>query len=265
MRYHKIFASLVCSLGLAMAAQAAEPQTGLYSGLIFSGTYAPKVSTGGNFGSFTGVPGTTVVSFIAPYEYSAGGATGLQFGYRFNNNVRAELEVQYQFGSIHDVGICIDGVASDCSDGTMALGTSIQTFAQNNGGLTDDAGHSGRHTQIAVLFNVLYDATFFTDATHIEQSWVPFIGFGIGQARLEDEHTLETALAGVITSSNTIKRRETKPSAQGILGFNYFFDSYTLFFIDYRYLSTISKVDYLDKRFQMHTLNMGMDFTFNFD
>lgn len=229
------------AFAIAAPALAEEPANGFYTGFNLGIQDAGKVYTKASLDLsqtawqiFTPNNPIPVPMDNSVVKFKPGGLTSLFLGYRFNPNWRADFQVEYAYDSIDDL---------------------LNPYFGSLDGMPG-YGFSARHTHVVGFFNFMYDAASVYQNTGRDPGWVPYIGGGLGAGRFRDWYTLAND-AGL---EALIKFAKNRYAGQAIVGFNYYFDSYTNFFMDYRYQSTIGKVPDLGKRYATNTLGFGMLF-----
>jgi len=232
--------SLVSSLVLSNSVFALNPVLGFYGGLL------GQVSRGNTNTDFTFI--SDGVTYSGKLKYNpVGGGGGFDLGYKIHN-FRIEGEILYNFNNYDQLNINGCNILSPTVD--TPTGTCPAEFV--DAGL----GFNGTTSVIFGMINAYYDI-FTSDS---ESTFVPYIGFGIGKARVSNVDKFYSTAIG-IEESHT--RTRNASAAQVILGASYYMDDYTWASIDYRYLSTNTINDFNNKRYGLNTLNFGVNFAFS--
>ena len=198
------------------ASYAVNPPKGWYGGLLLGASYTPNLSH-----TYTspllGAPVKVTLT------RSLFGNIALDGGYRleqfrvegefiFNGNPYKELKIgQFTINSA-------SGKLSPTSPSGKAKGLQLK----------------GQTYTAALMANGFFD--FFIPGT--ETSFVPYLGAGIGYARIYNnvkfyEHSLAIPDSNISSVANA-------PALQGIIGLSYFLDDFAAFGLDFRYLTTKS-------------------------
>lgn len=231
---------LAGSFALTAPALAMDPASGWYtgfnlgfhdSGKVYTDASLELTDTSWQIFTPTPLPSPMVNSVV---NFNPGGFTSLFLGYRFTPELHVDTQFEYAYSSITDL--------------------SNPEFGHLDGGFPGYA-FSGRHTHLVAFLNFLYDFSSVYKNTGHDPTWVPYAGVGIGAGRFRDSYTFASD-----TLEAVLRYTQNRTAAQGIVGFNYYLDSYTNFFIDYRYQSTIGHVIDLGKRYSVNTLGFGVMF-----
>lgn len=223
---------VVLALG-SSAAMAANPINGWYAGIILGGTYAPKAQL--TFpapitpNSSSCSRNATCATTTATLNYSGYGNIGGQIGVR-HDNLRVELEPVVNYNPYKK----------------LTVGTIEYTSPKSSTALRI----AGNTTTVGLFLNGFYD--FYTP--HSESNFAPYLGAGIGYAYIDNENRF---YCNNQTIQCTVFSTSTRSAAvQGIIGAAYFMDDFTWFGLDYRYITT-RKIDLLNTRIQLHTINLS--------
>ena len=195
---------------------AVNPPQGWYAGLIIGPSYTPNLSHTYN-GLLTGTP-TKVTLTHTPF-----GNIAIDAGYRMTG---LRLEGEFLFNGNPYKQLKVGSFVINNASGNLSPTTPT--------GMSKGLQLKGQTYTAALFGNVFYD--FFTPGA--ETSYVPYIGAGIGYARVYNgikfyEHSL------VIPGSN-LSSTANAPAVQGIIGLSYFLDDFASFGLDFRYLTTKS-------------------------
>jgi opacity protein-like surface antigen len=174
----------------------------------------------------------------ADYTYKFGGGAGLAAGYQYEQ-FKGEVELLFLTNSISHVNLLRAG-------GIERINTFPNDLNQRiTGGTTLIGGFINGYLN---LFSKDTDTTV-----------APYLGLGLGKGNVrtkvrffQDDIELDTF------------RYELKQSAtlgQFIIGANYLLDDYTSIGFDYRFI-TSSKLQNTDKRFQINTINIRLNYSF---
>lgn len=222
-------AALALSVAIPLSASASAMSTpnGWYASALGGIAFTPSV----NIPDTDGITGGKL-TYKKP-SWQAAAAVGFKSG-----QMRYEGEFLYQRSTIKSI---------------TANGFTIPaTIAGVNVGLTGN-------TQVyAGMANVYYDFDQISESTPLN----PYVGFGAGYAQVRNKATFSGTIGGVTVTSPADKEKDNVFAYQAIAGLNYNFDSNTSAQLDYRYFGT-TKVNALEKRWQNHTLNLGL--TVHFD
>jgi outer membrane protein OmpA-like peptidoglycan-associated protein len=157
----------------------------------------------------------------AKVKFKTGFAAGAALGYDWKP-IRTELEVMYRQNDVDSVN-----------------GTALTSG-------------SGKNSSIAGMINVLYDF-------NLSSAWKPYVGVGIGAARVTGELSTSDATRTFDNSSN-------KFAYQGIVGVGYQINPSVDLTLDYRYMATqnpsftTSSGRTLEGEYKTHTVMLGVTF-----
>ena len=127
---------------------------------------------------------------------------------------------------------------------------------------------NGRTNYYGGLVNLFYDFVNFSG----ESSFAPYLGVGVGFAQTQTILKLQAGQQDVDwtnASTNSVQQgtvlvryetTKTSVTSQGIVGFNYFLDDFTAFFMDYRYVGASTSDALFTGSYGVHTLNAGFNF-----
>jgi opacity protein-like surface antigen len=230
-------------LGLALtsgASIAANPMNGIYGGLIVGGSYSPKTNiifnapltpTGSTCSS-----GANCSAAFGKLSYSGFGNIGGQIGVRMNQ-FRVELEPIVNYNPYQKI----------------TVGTTKYNSPKSSAGLR----LKGDTTTAALMVNGFYD--FFTPNG---SNFAPYLGAGVGYAYVDN--SLRFYCNNQTIACTKYSKSQSSAAVQGILGAAYFMDDFTWFGLDYRYITT-QKINVLDSRLQIHTINLSFSGMFYCD
>ena len=176
---------------------------------------------GGGLATISSGPATYNLSFIRDgMDFQSivnnsriGGGGGLALGYRLRNfRVEGEFLYNYQSAGTLSVGSCTlhrPGLLTP-------TGTCPEASLHQ-----DELGFDGSNTALYGMFNAYFD--FYTQDS--ESSIVPFLGLGIGMARVKHSVNFESPNVTLSCLTNTCGGSITTSggAAQGILGLSLFF------------------------------------------
>ncbi len=226
-----LFLGIVC-LAACGESMAFNPVQGRYVGAIGTISYPSSLD-------FYVVPetGTTIPGSLS---YRIGGGGGIILGYRCTP-WRFEGEALFNYNNYSKLtfgGIEIEKYDSSTSQ-TTPLSMKGETYF------------------IAGMFNVFYD--LYQIQASQDTQVVPYIGLGIGYASIHnklDLYSFDDFIGTVISTS------DGEGAVQFIIGAQYFADDFTSVGLDYRFFTT-KKIGALDERFNVHTLNLTLNFAFD--
>jgi len=233
------------SLGLASlllasnVAFSSEPLSGWYAGLIAGGTITPSI----NFL----LPGFTPYSNIpSKLSYGIGGNGGFQLGYRCDQ-LRFEGEFDFNYSPYNKLNI-----------GGLIIRKSSNINILRFKGSTQ-------------FFGAFANAYYELFAAENDISFVPYVGLGIGYAKIKQSFTIYTpaistpAFPLLYVPSVAISDSGSKsaPLGQAIIGINYFFDDVTSLGLDGRYITSRQIRDFGNERMVAETINLVLNFTFD--
>ena len=223
--------------GLMLAsgiASAYQPAQGWYAGLMGGFSYAPSTTFSLNDPFIARYP--RFANVTAKLNYNVGGNGGVQLGYRCDK-FRVEGELNYNFNSYNRLRI-----------GNYTIGSSHNVQGLNL---------SGNSNMYAGFINGFFD---IYDEEDVGTTWVPYVGLGIGYARVQN--TADFFVQYRQVNFLTAKASSNEPIGQAILGLNYFFSDNMSLGWDFRYMST-RKLDYLNSRFEVVTGNLVFNYSFD--
>jgi opacity protein-like surface antigen len=236
--------SILSSALLSTQVLAINPIQGIYGGLMAEVSHGPsnaKLIFHRDGLIFNGTVGYSVLS---------GGAGGF-LGYKYKH-FRVEGELLYNRTSTGPlkVGTCtIQSTNIITPTGACPPGEYDHFKA-------DALGYSGSSNATYGMINGFYD--FFAD--NIDTYIAPYIGIGIGTARIKDSNNL----VNTHTLNSVGKTVHANGSAyEGILGLSYYMDDFTSASVDYRYLSTKSLPSLGNKSYTLNAINFTINFAFD--
>jgi opacity protein-like surface antigen len=220
------------------SACSAVPAEGWYAGLMGTASYVPTVNINNITHPTTRFPFTN-----AKVTHGIGGGGGGQIGYRICY-FRVEGELMVDFNPY-----------SKATINGFSFKRHFVPFPTPQFGIK----MSGNTSFGAGLINGFYDIYDEDD----NPSFVPYVGLGIGYARIQNQINFRTITqaTGQVSLGGT-KVSSSAPIGQAILGLNYFYSDETSFGIDYRYMTT-KTINSLGSRFQAHTVNLLFNYTFS--
>ena len=225
------FFSKLSLTGLLLAssgAMAVEPAFGWYTGFMLGLSWAPAI----NFSLANPAP-PPLIFRKNQVAYGLGGNAGFQFGYRCYR-FRYEGELMANYNKINKLSL--HGVTLKTK----------RTAGVNIRGYTDFP---------AALFNLYYE---FYDLEYSDTTWAPYIGLGIGYARVR---TAISYFANNVKYAHNISD-STTPIGQAIFGVNYFLSSDMSLGTDLRYMLTRNH-SVFDQRFAVVTWNLVFNYSFD--
>lgn len=146
----------------------------------------------------TSFQGGTAAGVSRTMDLDAGFTGVLTTGYKFSSGIRTELEAGFRRNTVKS----LDGTAAD-----------------------------GSLRSLSLMGNVLYD---FNTGT----PWMPYVGAGIGTAKLSAKTIRGGTAAGSPIAGTTIDGTTTKLAYQGIVGVAYNVNDNLALTADYRYFAT---------------------------
>lgn len=214
----KFIAGAVSALVLSgHGAIAAGTVEGWYGGLMAGVSYTPSITT--NVISPFSFPLPVIVP--ATIDYSVGGGGGIQLGYRWKY-FRGEAELVGNYNAVNKLTIpgLIINKKSNRIPQTLAI--------------------KGDSFLGAGFINGYFDL----NSNQEVGGWSPYVGLGIGYARVSTTVTYWVATGGSVYADtklyNAIQETSTHPAGQVIIGISYALDSYTSIALDGRYITTAS-------------------------
>ena len=193
--------------------------------------------------------------YTGTVDYSIVGAGGGGvIGYKLNH-YRMEGEILYNQIStgpfkIDPGGCTIENIGIVTPTGLCTPGEYDQFRAKTY-------GYRGTSRVTYGLINFYYD--FFCD----EQEIVPYIGLGIGTARIQNFNNLINSITKFsrgIDNKGTI----TSSAMQGIIGTSYYMDDLTWIGVDLRYTTTSKALPLFDdKKYNLAALMFNINFAFD--
>jgi len=249
-----VFRTAVAGLALPAAALSVAPaqaqQSGWYVGL--DGGWS---SLGSLKFSADGTPFTA--------KLNQGFVVGGSAGYEFPNGLRVEGELAYRRHSFESLSF--PTVATLPGGGGFGSGItlvnccgSVSTLALPGGSGDPTVSLDGHIDSLAFMANVLWDIL-------PNQSWTPYIGGGLGPARLSMNASAGSGSPLVGTLADT---SDWQFAYQGIAGVKYSFSANWAVDLDYRYFATTDPTfkDVAGNSFkpQYHTHNVILGITYRF-
>lgn len=220
-------ASLSALLLLSGPAQALDPVPGLYAGIFVGGTMTPPATL--HF-----IHPLTLGPTSGKLNYSYYGDIGGELGYRYNQ-FRMESELLFNQSPFRKFTIGDFQVTNSKSSGIR---------------------FSGFTRTAALMINGIFDAYSIFDQT----CYVPYVGIGIGYARVQNSVKLFNN--NVVIPGTSLSNHQNGGAAQFILGLNYFMDDFTTIGLDYRYFTAKQALP-ITTRNTFNAINLS--FTGSFD
>ncbi len=217
----------------ASASFAVNPICGFYGGLLGEVSYAPSI----DFQALVTPFSLTPIPGELSYKILGGG--GGQLGYRISDNFRVEVQGLFNSNDFDEIKV-----------GNLVIDRNIA------GDTSKPLTMTGKTNVVAGFINAYYD--ILTSGT--DSSFAPYLGLGIGYISLKNSVTFYQN--GVAIPPGSVSSTESDAGAQGIIGFSYFMDDFTWASMDYRYISTNNIKDFNNKRYELHTLNFTINFSF---
>lgn len=221
--------SFVGLLLISCSSFAIQPTEDWYGGLTGFLSVTPRLHDIPMVDPRTGARGTGTISFDA-----VGGGPAGELGYRCEN-FRGEAELLYNINGVKNA--TVNGFLIQKKDNKTSSGFTV----------------SGETTFAAAFINGYYD--FFEEEG--ELNYVPYLGAGIGYARVVDSLRHYNNNVHILESSS----HHNAAIAQGIIGVGYFIDMNTSLNLDYRYMTT-QTINVLGHRAKASTLNLTLNYAF---
>ncbi|RMX19118.1 hypothetical protein EAS68_06690 [Legionella jordanis] len=234
------------------------PPDGWYGGLFGTLSKTPSLDFTIPYADFSVI--NTALNFVGSpiltspagsVKYSLGYGGGVDIGYRLCG-FRFEGELLYDHNPYDSISV--GGVTlTDSQNTALAFPFSYLTV----GGKTDMG---------AAFFNIYYDFYNFDE----DVSWIPYIGLGLGYARVKNTVDLDVivppngiaiATPGGAINLGSLSETTSTPAGQIIAGISYQFSDQFSAGLDYRYVTT-KTISILDERFTVHSLNLNFNFWF---
>lgn len=223
------------------SAYALDPVQGFYGGLFVGGSYTPNVTSKFYIPQFKSMNSSISSATLSYQPYINGGG---QVGYRFDQ-FRAELEPFVNYSPYSTLTV---------------NGTKIHKFKKKFS--TPNMPYlQGRTSTGALMVNGYYDLFDISE----QSNYVPFVGFGVGYATVQNTINFYNTLTPYTKSSD----RKGLAALQGIIGVNYFMDDFTAIGLDFRYFTTQSgkyrlhSITQSSLRTQFATLNLSVNGAFD--
>lgn len=238
---------LLSNLLINSTAFAVNPEQGFYLGLL---------------GEMSSGPANHEIAFIEPPDPTIwvgkvdnsriGGGGGAMLGYRYHQ-FRVEGEFLYNWNGSGSVDI------GDCTLQSPIVQTPTGICPQDHF-QANNLGFNGSVATMYGLANVFWD---FINYDSDNTSVFPYVGLGIGYARLTSRGNFIRNYYTLDVTSRGSSRTFTSGAAQGILGLGLFMDDFTWAGMDYRYLTTNTLKDYGNKRYAINSLNFTVSLSFD--
>lgn len=206
---------------LSTSAFSLEPVQGFYFGLLGEVSHVPNSQV--DF-TINGVPYTGQIT-LGP----VGGGIGTSLGYKIQN-FRVEGEFLFNMNNYGELQVGTCTLISPTVVGPEGICPDV---VKNKG-----LGFNGNTMGFYGLFNAYYD--FMSSKPDV--SFVPYLGFGLGGALIQNHGNIESNQYSGIDPAITFQSNNSTFgfAVQGIVGFNYYLDDFTTMGLDFRYLSTIN-------------------------
>lgn len=233
---------LLSSLMVSSAAQAVNPVEGGYFGIMGGVGYMPgnsKFTTPYPISNPYPIPNPVPTQFgpVVPGQlsYQVMGGGGLELGYRL---ACWRLEFQPYIDVNYYKQYNVNGIIFKSPKNSSYVRVK---------GYTD---------LIAGFVNAYYD--FLSPNT--DKNFGAYLGLGVGVGRVQNNVAFYNN--NVLISGTSFSTVQTSGVAQGIIGYEYWMDDFTMLGIDYRYI-TSRKINSLGKALQLDTLNLNLTFAFD--
>jgi hypothetical protein len=277
MKYSKLGACLLASI--ATTSFAVNPVEGIYIGFGGGISYLQEQKIGllttpvpATVVNTVTWPGTYAPGFIPPalanasLNYGILGDFFFHLGYRLSN-FRVEGEFLYNTNQF-DALKTATPITVTSLDGTTTViyptkmnrkDTNIACVSSVTG--TVNCNYTGRTSVMGGMANFYYD---FINFGGEDSSFAPYAGFGIGFTQIETIFKLKAGIlnnTAFLAGTNMVDMSLSKSTvaAQGMIGFNYFMDDFTAFFMDYRYVGAGAANNFFKNNYGLHTLNAGFN------
>lgn len=197
-------------------------------GLILPGTAQAQERPAGFYadisGMYTNLVDPDLTDATLPGELGVDNGFGISgtYGYEFGNGFRTEIEVSYRENGIKSI--------------------SIAAF-----GLTGTGAASGDVTALASMLNGYFDIA-------TESRWTPYIGAGVGVARIDVDISVADESASV---------DDTVFAFQGMAGLRYDLSEDVVIRAGYRYFGTDEpEFDTTEAEYGTHNVEVGLTYRF---
>ncbi|HRD71096.1 MAG TPA: outer membrane beta-barrel protein [Legionella sp.] len=238
--------SILSGILFNQSAMALNPVQGFYVGLL--GT----ISHGPSSDEIMVRPNPFGTKVIGTVDYSSvsGGGGGV-LGYKYSH-FRVEGEIFYNSISTGPltVGSCTLESSNILTPTGVCPRPEYETF------VSQALGYNGKSNALYGLVNAYWDFFSYEGETMV----VPYLGAGIGQARIRNTNNFTNTYT---FNSKEYTESNTSGAYQGIVGLSYYMDDYAWIGMDYRYLSTKALPEFQDRRYALHTLNFNVNFAFD--
>jgi len=240
---------------------AVNPACGWYAGLIGEVSYMPDINMTLNMPLISGslplivYPAGVTPSFFpilpsraveSTVNYRIMGGGGGQIGYRFTGNYRAEVEVIFNTNEYDYITVPGYGKIERGNSNNAKAGLSL----------------NGRTNLMMGFLNGYYD--FLSNDSEVYL--VPYVGLGVGYVSVQNR--LRFIFDDQPIPNTRYNSTKGTFAGQVIAGLSYYLDDFTSFHVDYRYIATngVKENNLLfntNERFQVHTLNVSLNFSFD--
>lgn len=200
-----------------------HPIDGFYWGFIAGAQYLDNFSNV-QLPAMPDVVNTLTNPFAATYRNSIGFGGDISFGYRIFERIRGEAEIFYGYQKINSI---------QANDGTPVSPRNPTQYPGSGNKLLGDIQNYG------AMVNGFVD--LYWDRPNSESTFTPYVGGGVGYARMQVGTVIDYSFADPNNPSNGLELRNLSHDArnqfvwQGIAGFGWFPDDFTFAGVDFRY------------------------------
>jgi hypothetical protein len=234
---------LILSTLIALNAHAVKPVTKLYGGMILGVNYPSTITLTKSEATTKTVNAVnyTIPAGTGTLDYNIMGDIGMQFGYR-KNSYHYEGEFVYNYNAYNTITVGGYTIESPSESPSFRL--------------------SGQTGSALLMFNLYHD--MFAQQIPNEPEWVPIIGGGIGIAMVQN--SISFYYDDVELEKGNLSYNSFLPVAQFIIGTSYFYDDFTAFAVDLRYMHSTSTtltatnaIISMNYKLQVITLNLTLN------